>query len=126
MPKFNFKIDGKNVDITKMDAIFKHVYTPNLEWNTGDDKTTVVCRYLKAGERTEFTSFNSNLTARFDLKRIFEAQVDEVKNFWINDKELSKEDILGCVGFKEIDELINNVAAHIVAGAELTLDEKKN
>lgn len=124
MPNFNIKINGKNLDVKNIDAVIKHEYIPDLDWNQGDDKTVVTCRYLKAGEKTKYMMINADQALILNFRKIFEDKVDSVTGFSVCGKELTKEDILNCIGFDEADQLISNVALHLSKG--LSDDEVKN
>lgn len=126
---FNFVFS--NVDVNKASAGLAHDFITEVEFTDEDGVTqkapvTIKCRYFKAGEYLGCATLSADSGMRFDFRKIFKTQVDEISGISFNGIPVTKEMILEGRSNIISEQIINNVAGHLLGQNNLNPDEVKN
>lgn len=117
------------VDESKLDIDLTH------EYHIPDTDVTVVCKYLRTGERDKVAELTRNGTLVTASRTIFAEQVKEIKGLVI-ENEFNNDiqeiiikkpsDFLALPRCDEFDLILNSTLVHLLSADNLTEEEEKN
>jgi hypothetical protein len=120
----------------------RHKYYPDVTFPTPKgplknrdiakkDRVYVQCDYLTVGNRGEYATIDVTGRSRIDFAELFKGQVVEIHNLDhpTEDREITIDELLnvfGGEGSSVAQDLITDVAVHLMKGSSLDEEEQKN
>ena len=120
----------------------RHKYFPEISFPTPEglvknldlpkkDRVFVICDYLTVGHRSDYAMIDANGNSHIDFSAMFSGQVSEIHHLDhpTEDREITISELLnvfGGEGSSVAQNLVTDVAIHLMKGSVLTDDEQKN
>ena len=133
MAKYDFTKYKANTEAEKVSPHLEHEFRPIKD----DQDIVVKCSYFKAGERTGFIDFSEGRSASFNFRRVFQKKVISIEGLVLTvtdektdkPKDIVVSDPQVLLNFPDVgivNDIVTEVARHIVNADELTEDEEGN